>query len=81
MTMSMPLSKLLSLLTQRGCAELVLPDGRVGYLNSIEREDGSGKSFNLTVMAPVSYRKSRCGTSEVISPVIGPVSVYCRVSD
>lgn len=41
--------QLFSLLATRGEADLLLPDKKVRILQSIEREDGSGSSFNLKV--------------------------------
>lgn len=41
---------LFSLLAQQGTALLTLPDGRSAILLGIEREDGSGSSFNLQVV-------------------------------
>lgn len=47
--MTMTRWQLMSLLTTHGTATMTLPDGRTGCLNGIEREDGSGRSFNVTV--------------------------------
>jgi hypothetical protein len=44
---SRQLSTLWNRLTTPGIAKLTLPDGTTAVLNSIEREDGSGRSFNL----------------------------------
>jgi hypothetical protein len=41
------LSTLWLRMTLPGIAELTLPDGTPAVLHSIEREDGSGRSFNL----------------------------------
>jgi hypothetical protein len=49
MQMTMTKWQLLSLLTTREVPYLTLPDNRQGVLDSVQREDGSGKSFNLTV--------------------------------
>lgn len=34
---------------------VTLPDGQKGILQSVEREDGSGRSFNLRVLVDGSY--------------------------
>lgn len=53
--MSMTKWQLCSLLTANGSenATVKLPDGRTGYLQSIMREDGSGRSFLAKFMVPV----------------------------
>lgn len=41
--------QLFALLTSDGGKRVTLPDGNQGTLDSIQREDGSGRCFNLTV--------------------------------
>lgn len=51
----LPRETLLDLLTHKGCAKLHL-DGEPVYLDSVQREDGSGHSFNLRVCSLVNQR-------------------------
>jgi hypothetical protein len=48
-TARMTVYQLTQVLAARANHQVALPDGRRGYLRSIEREDGSGRSFNLYV--------------------------------
>lgn len=41
--------QLFALLTSAGKADVIMPDGRRGVLSSIQRKDGWGRSFNLTI--------------------------------
>lgn len=41
--------QLFALLTTKGDAFVKLPDGRIGILQSVERESSSGASFNVRV--------------------------------
>lgn len=42
--------QILSALTQSGPAWITLDDGRTGILQSVQRESGSGRDFNLTIL-------------------------------
>ncbi len=65
--------ELFSLLAKPGEAEIDLPSFGKGILQSIEREDGSGASFTLTVKVYVKGGKSL--------PIPDTVEVYCRTTD
>jgi hypothetical protein len=49
LTKQMTKFQLFALLTADKTPAVTMPDGRPGILQAIQREDGSGKSFNLTV--------------------------------
>lgn len=75
MRMTMTQAQLLSLLTHQGAPAVSLPDGRKGYLHAVQREDGSGRSFNVTVMVPGGWRLGAPGNQLAVTE---PVHVYVR---
>ena len=52
-TANMTMYQLMRILSSRFDHQVVLPDGRRGYLRSIEREDGSGRSSTYTSTSAV----------------------------
>ena len=56
MTMNMTQEQLNALITCHGTPRVALPDGTIGIFSSLQREDGSGKRFNLTFTMPESLR-------------------------
>ncbi len=44
---------LMSYLFAKGCVKFTLPCGQEGYITTIQREDGSGSSFNIRVETPL----------------------------
>lgn len=60
--MKMTKHQLFALMTSDGSPTIRLPNGRIGVVSSIEREDGSGRSFNLTVKVSKPPRIGNGGT-------------------
>lgn len=57
MALKLTKMQLLNLLTSRGSPRVKLPDGRVGTVQSVQREDGSGRCFNIELSFGTSFRQ------------------------
>ena len=68
--------QLVNLLRRSGEAKVRLPCGKVGILKSVEREDGSGNSFNLHVQTGIHSGHNIDGTGHYSYPVVEAVHVY-----
>ena len=46
---SLSAQELVDMLLSPITPQVMLPDGRVGIIDSVQREDGSGRSFNVRI--------------------------------